>query len=293
MNGRVYDPVIGRFLSRDPLVDGRVSQGANGYAYVWNNPLTLTDPSGYVAVNVTNRYLGAHSTTINLRLGAAGSAASVVEGRVVSLDTWTYSRLPDLLGMQQFDHVRNQLTPTTDTDGERRAIDDGGDQGPATDGPQGQPPEESKDPCDSRFSAQTGATLSLAAALAKAGVDASGAAQFTSRSAAFNRGADVLGRVTQGRLAAGTLAHSINWWRLSRGVTLVAVPVASYEFYHGFRQGGLDRVYATADATAGVAAVFFFGPIGGAMVAGAYSAMGGTEGVANLITSGDGRCAAR
>jgi len=58
MNGRVYDPVIGRFLSRDPLVDGRVSQGANGYAYVWSNPLTLTDPSGYVAVNVTNRYLG-------------------------------------------------------------------------------------------------------------------------------------------------------------------------------------------------------------------------------------------
>jgi RHS repeat-associated protein len=47
MNGRVYDPVIGRFLSRDPLVDGRVSQGANGYAYVWNNPLTLNDPSGY------------------------------------------------------------------------------------------------------------------------------------------------------------------------------------------------------------------------------------------------------
>jgi hypothetical protein len=47
MNGRVYDPVIGRFLSRDPLVDGRVSQGANGYAYVWNNPMTLTDPTGF------------------------------------------------------------------------------------------------------------------------------------------------------------------------------------------------------------------------------------------------------
>ena len=51
MNGRVYDPLIGRFLSRDPIVDGRVSQGANGYAYVWNNPLTLNDPTG-LAVSV-------------------------------------------------------------------------------------------------------------------------------------------------------------------------------------------------------------------------------------------------
>ncbi|MCM2311821.1 MAG: RHS repeat-associated core domain-containing protein, partial [Steroidobacteraceae bacterium] len=48
MGGRVYDPVIGRFLSRDPYIDGvQNSQGANGYAYVWNNPLTRWDPTGY------------------------------------------------------------------------------------------------------------------------------------------------------------------------------------------------------------------------------------------------------
>jgi RHS repeat-associated protein len=48
MGGRVYDPVIGRFLSRDPYIDGvGSSQGANGYAYVWNNPLTRWDPTGY------------------------------------------------------------------------------------------------------------------------------------------------------------------------------------------------------------------------------------------------------
>lgn len=48
MNGRVYEPVIGRFLSRDPFIDGVASsQGPNGYAYVHNNPLTLTDPSGF------------------------------------------------------------------------------------------------------------------------------------------------------------------------------------------------------------------------------------------------------
>jgi hypothetical protein len=48
MNGRVYDPAVGRFLSRDPYIDGVASsQGANGYAYVGNNPLTYIDPSGY------------------------------------------------------------------------------------------------------------------------------------------------------------------------------------------------------------------------------------------------------
>jgi RHS repeat-associated protein len=50
MGGRVYDPLIGRFLSRDPYIDGvDSSQGANGYGYVHNNPLSLWDPTGYTA----------------------------------------------------------------------------------------------------------------------------------------------------------------------------------------------------------------------------------------------------
>ena len=48
MNGRVYDPVVGRFLSADPVAVIGHGQGANTYAYVWNNPLSLTDPSGFI-----------------------------------------------------------------------------------------------------------------------------------------------------------------------------------------------------------------------------------------------------
>jgi RHS repeat-associated protein len=50
MNGRIYDPVIGRFLSPDPL-GGHVgnSQSFNPYSYVQNRPLTLTDPTGLAA----------------------------------------------------------------------------------------------------------------------------------------------------------------------------------------------------------------------------------------------------
>jgi RHS repeat-associated protein len=47
MNGRVYDPAIGRFLSADPIVqDPYDGQDLNRYSYAWNNPLAVIDPSG-------------------------------------------------------------------------------------------------------------------------------------------------------------------------------------------------------------------------------------------------------
>lgn len=48
MNGRIYDPAVGRFLSADPFVQYEDNmQSLNRYAYVMNNPLAATDPSGY------------------------------------------------------------------------------------------------------------------------------------------------------------------------------------------------------------------------------------------------------
>ncbi len=48
MNGRVYDPLIGRFMSADPFIQSPGNlQSYNRYAYVMNNPLAFTDPSGY------------------------------------------------------------------------------------------------------------------------------------------------------------------------------------------------------------------------------------------------------
>ena len=49
MNGRLYDPILGRMLSPDVLIqDDRSSQAYNRYSYCFNNPLRFTDPSGYV-----------------------------------------------------------------------------------------------------------------------------------------------------------------------------------------------------------------------------------------------------
>lgn len=50
MNGRVYDPLVGRFMSADPHVTYPLNlQSFNRYAYVLNNPLRYTDPSGFDA----------------------------------------------------------------------------------------------------------------------------------------------------------------------------------------------------------------------------------------------------
>lgn len=47
MNARLYDPMLGRFISPDPYVQASLfSQGYNRYSYCLNNPLSHTDLSG-------------------------------------------------------------------------------------------------------------------------------------------------------------------------------------------------------------------------------------------------------
>jgi RHS repeat-associated protein len=64
MNGRIYDPVLGRFMQADPFIQSpKNSQNYNRYSYVINNPLSLTDPSGFnflrkVVGFITNGIIG-------------------------------------------------------------------------------------------------------------------------------------------------------------------------------------------------------------------------------------------
>ncbi|MFA6922989.1 MAG: RHS repeat-associated core domain-containing protein [Bacteroidales bacterium] len=57
MNGRLYDPLVGRMLSVDPFVaDATSSQAYNRYSYSNNNPLTYMDPSGYMSTGHIARW---------------------------------------------------------------------------------------------------------------------------------------------------------------------------------------------------------------------------------------------
>ena len=97
MNGRVYDPVLGRFLSPDKYVqEGDNSQNYNSYSYCLNNPLKYADPSGnvfvlddFIAITAMGAMMGAMNAAMSDKpiwkgalLGAASAAATYGIGQL-------------------------------------------------------------------------------------------------------------------------------------------------------------------------------------------------------------------
>jgi len=79
MNGRIYDPVLGRFLQADPVVQAPDnSQNLNRYTYVLNNPLSYTDPSGFFFKSIGN-FIGKFWQPI-LAIGITVVSAGVATG---------------------------------------------------------------------------------------------------------------------------------------------------------------------------------------------------------------------
>ena len=72
MNGRIYDPTLGRFLQADPHIQApKNSQSYNRYSYVLNNPLSYTDPSGYFFNKIfkaLNKVLGKLAPFVSIAL---------------------------------------------------------------------------------------------------------------------------------------------------------------------------------------------------------------------------------
>ncbi|MBU2554266.1 MAG: hypothetical protein KKF98_07370 [Bacteroidetes bacterium] len=97
MNGRMYDPMLGRFLSPDNYVQAPdYTQNFNRYSYVLNNPLKYTDPSGEVWNLVIGAAIGGVSNWVmngaqfnakglaHFGIGAAAGAIGVGAGALVS-----------------------------------------------------------------------------------------------------------------------------------------------------------------------------------------------------------------
>lgn len=83
MNGRMYDPILSRMLSVDPIItDPLNSQDYNKYSYVRNNPLKFTDPTGLSPAFGSN--------LMNyLTLGAVVKIATNNAGILYGLTEWT------------------------------------------------------------------------------------------------------------------------------------------------------------------------------------------------------------
>ena len=93
-NARLYDPILGRFLSPDPYVqEPGFTQNYNRFAYVLNSPLKYTDPSGEL-FGVDDVLL---ATIVGAVIGAYSGGVIANEGQYSPLkwnwkstDTYTY-----------------------------------------------------------------------------------------------------------------------------------------------------------------------------------------------------------
>ena len=96
MDGRIYDPVIGRFLSADPFVqDPGNSQCLNRYSYCINNPLAFTDPTGFglcswVKRNIISPVVHAVKSVVNSTIGRifTGILVAAITYFTCGLDLW-------------------------------------------------------------------------------------------------------------------------------------------------------------------------------------------------------------
>ncbi len=74
MGGRIYDPEVGRFLQADPFIqDALSSQSHNRYSYVFNNPLSGVDPSGYFGLLDFAKIVAAVAITVYSGGAASGA----------------------------------------------------------------------------------------------------------------------------------------------------------------------------------------------------------------------------
>ena len=90
MNGRLYDPVLGRFHSPDNFVQmPDFSQSFNRYSYCLNNPLKYTDPNGE---SITL------AAIIGAVVGAYVGGVATNKGELNPLK-WNYGQLDTYLGL--------------------------------------------------------------------------------------------------------------------------------------------------------------------------------------------------
>ena len=93
MNARLYDPLLGRFLSPDPFIQNPdFSQNFNRYSYVLNNPLKFTDESGEFFFSL---FMGPFGAVLDAACwGAVIGGASYTVGVALSdggFNNWSWS----------------------------------------------------------------------------------------------------------------------------------------------------------------------------------------------------------
>ena len=276
MNGRVYDPAIGRFLSADPYVKSMdASQGWNRYSYVSNNPLAYTDPSGYADQRPPN--------VQPVTPPPPPPPPDNVRTRVTWRFFFFYYDDDPLAG------ARAWLTAAQHLPGGMQGGEHGGGGGGG--GGRGDGADNKTKPnCDSDSQDPLEAGLAFETAAAEAAARAQASGILEDQVAAQQKYAEALGRANAGRLAGGTVFGNVDWLKAGKTFGAASAVVAAYQFEQGWSQGGAARTFATIDVVVGLGSELALGPLAGTAAAATYSAFGGSKGITNLTKGALGLC---
>jgi RHS repeat-associated protein len=99
LGARLYDPAVGRFLSRDPVISLRGALGSHPYTFAMNDPINASDPSGLDCVGEncqTDKPIIPSPTILSSMLhGAASGASGISEPQAAPIDARTAQALHD------------------------------------------------------------------------------------------------------------------------------------------------------------------------------------------------------
>jgi hypothetical protein len=102
MNGRVYHAALDHFISADPFVQAPFnSQSLNRYSYVFNNPLSFTDPTGFITGDELGRLK-------HLLDGAGGGGPNGDPNSSNSFDLRNLFNLAEILRLEEISEQRGK-----------------------------------------------------------------------------------------------------------------------------------------------------------------------------------------
>lgn len=103
MNGRMYDPLVGRFISPDPFVQApNMTQSMNRYTYCMNNPLVYVDYNGYTWFKNLGDWMGSTwrtVVTVGVTIGVGVAAAAIIVASGGTLTPLVVAGVGGLSGM--------------------------------------------------------------------------------------------------------------------------------------------------------------------------------------------------
>ena len=96
MNGRIYDPVLARFMTPDSFIQAPGNlQSYNRYSYTINNPLAYTDPSGHWFFFAAAVFVGAFAAET---MGIISERTAALVSNIAAMAMFAYAAGPGIPG---------------------------------------------------------------------------------------------------------------------------------------------------------------------------------------------------